>query len=72
MNIFFKLGIKYIYISFSIKCHIISKHVSLFFKLMDPDIESVYFRGTGERVLQIRFDLGIKNNDLIKRLYFRL
>jgi len=39
---------------------------------MDPDIESVYFRGTGERVLQIRFDLGIKNNDLIKRLYFRL
>lgn len=51
---------------------LISKHVSLFVKLMDPDIESVYFRGTGERVLQIRFDLGIKNNDLIKRLYFRL
>lgn len=40
---------------------------------MDPDTEAVYFRGTGEGVLQIRYDLGIKNNDiLIKRLCFRL
>jgi len=47
-----------------------SKNVSLLFILMGPDTETVYFRGTGERVLQIRYDLGIKNNDLIKRLYF--